>query len=371
MGLLKSAVRFVLAPHSLNRQKTLIAVERLSALTHPVSSLEQMTRTADGATGGLNDLALIRQTFVGSGPLTRLAASPPGGPQSTAALHALRACAAVPLLAPTGRMPQIRLAANAAIALTSIPLYARSIHRADGSDHASFLVQAATTLARSSQDPRVADAVLWFLALQSTLNYTISGWAKMVSPTWRSGQSLPGVLRTVTYGDKDAWSPAARHPRLSRVVGNSVLGLECAFSLTFAWTLPGHPPAGTRCGRMRMPHGSNTDASGAVVAQIKRFAPGFREVIMAKNVIRASSQRSHNANYIGGDITGGAMTMWQTVMRPVPRWNPYRTPVPGVYLCSASTPPGPGVHGMAGLAVASQVLRREFGIAADPLQLLR
>jgi phytoene dehydrogenase-like protein len=94
-------------------------------------------------------------------------------------------------------------------------------------------------------------------------------------------------------------------------------------------------------------------------------------VIIAQHVITAGAQHGHNANYVGGDIAGGAMTMWQTVMRPVPRWNPYRTPLDGVYLCSASTPPGPGVHGMAGVKVAGQVLRRHFGVRTDPLSVLR
>lgn len=80
---------------------------------------------------------------------------------------------------------------------------------------------------------------------------------------------------------------------------------------------------------------------------------------------------SHNANYVGGDISAGAMTLRQTAFRPTPKWNPYATPLPGVYLCSASTPPGPGVHGMNGLHAARHVLWQEFGIDTDPLDLLR
>jgi phytoene dehydrogenase-like protein len=112
-----------------------------------------------------------------------------------------------------------------------------------------------------------------------------------------------------------------------------------------------------------VPHGSPEDVSDAVVAQIERFAPGFRDTIIARHVISAAEQQHRNPNYVGGDIASGAMTLWQTVMRPVARWNPYTTPLPGVYLCSAATPPGPGVHGMAGVNAARTALRQRFGLA--------
>lgn len=120
-----------------------------------------------------------------------------------------------------------------------------------------------------------------------------------------------------------------------------------------------------------VPNGSSEDISEAVIAQVERFAPGFRDLILAKHVQTAATMPAHNPNYVGGDISAGAMTLRQTVFRPAARWNPYRTPLPGVYLCSASTPPGPGVHGMNGLHAAHHALRREFGIRTDPLELLR
>ncbi|MFC9438696.1 phytoene desaturase family protein [Nocardia sp. NPDC057030] len=120
-----------------------------------------------------------------------------------------------------------------------------------------------------------------------------------------------------------------------------------------------------------VPNGSTRDVSEAVIAQVERFAPGFRDLILAKHVYTAAEMPSHNANYIGGDISAGAMTLRQFAFRPTARWNPYATPLPGVYLCSSSTPPGPGVHGMSGLHAARHVLRRRFGIGADPLDLLR
>ncbi|WP_330228820.1 NAD(P)/FAD-dependent oxidoreductase [Nocardia sp. NBC_00508] len=120
-----------------------------------------------------------------------------------------------------------------------------------------------------------------------------------------------------------------------------------------------------------VPNGSTRDVSEDVIAQVERFAPGFRDLIVAKNVRTAAEMPAHNANYIGGDISAGAMTLRQFAFRPAPRWNPYATPIPGVYLCSSATPPGPGVHGMNGLHAARHALRDRFAIRTDPLALLR
>jgi phytoene dehydrogenase-like protein len=88
-------------------------------------------------------------------------------------------------------------------------------------------------------------------------------------------------------------------------------------------------------------------------------------------VSTATAEEARNANYVGGDISGGATTLRQLVLRPAARWDPYETPLPGVYLCSASTPPGQGVHGMAGLHAATRALRARFGVRTDPFHLLR
>ncbi len=120
-----------------------------------------------------------------------------------------------------------------------------------------------------------------------------------------------------------------------------------------------------------VPHGSDRDITEQVIAQVERFAPGFRDLIIAHHTSTAAELPRHNANYIGGDISAGAMTVKQMLARPAPRWNPYATPLPGVYLCSSSTPPGGGVHGMCGLTAARHALRREFGTTTDPLELLR
>jgi phytoene dehydrogenase-like protein len=126
---------------------------------------------------------------------------------------------------------------------------------------------------------------------------------------------------------------------------------------------PTRAPAGqhTLWGYCHVPNGSGADMSGPMEAQIERFAPGFRDRILGRAVRTAAAAESHNPNLLGGDVNGGAATLRQTVFRPVPRWNPYRTALEGVYLCSASTPPGGGVHGMCGLSAAQVVLRERFG----------
>ena len=93
-----------------------------------------------------------------------------------------------------------------------------------------------------------------------------------------------------------------------------------------------------------------------VEAQIERFAPGFADLILARSARTAAELERYNPNYVGGDITAGLGNLRQVLFRPVPRWNTYRTPLHGVYLCSASTPPGGGVHGMCGMWAARTAL---------------
>lgn len=101
-----------------------------------------------------------------------------------------------------------------------------------------------------------------------------------------------------------------------------------------------------------VPNGSTMDVSGRIEAQIERFAPGFREVIVQRHVYTAHDMENYNSNYVGGDINSGMQDLRQLFTRPTPQLNPYRTPIPGVYLCSSSTPPGGGIHGMCGYHAA-------------------
>ena len=106
-----------------------------------------------------------------------------------------------------------------------------------------------------------------------------------------------------------------------------------------------------------VPNGSEFDMTERIENQIERFAPGFRERILARSVMNTSDIEDYNANYVGGDIAGGANTLRQLFARPVSAFKPYRTPIEGVYLCSASTPPGAGVHGMCGYWAALDALK--------------
>jgi phytoene dehydrogenase-like protein len=105
-----------------------------------------------------------------------------------------------------------------------------------------------------------------------------------------------------------------------------------------------------------VPSGSTFDMTARIEAQIERFAPGFGDRIMARHVMTAADMQNHNPNYLGGEINGGVQDLRQLFTRPVPRWRPYRTPARGIYICSSSTPPGGGVHGLCGYYAAQTAL---------------
>jgi phytoene dehydrogenase-like protein len=106
-----------------------------------------------------------------------------------------------------------------------------------------------------------------------------------------------------------------------------------------------------------VPSGSAVDQTEAIEGQMERFAPGFRDRILARSVLTPADVERHNANYIGGDVTGGVMDVWQLFTRPTARLVPYATPAKHIFLCSSSTPPGGGVHGMCGYFAAKAALR--------------
>jgi phytoene dehydrogenase-like protein len=125
---------------------------------------------------------------------------------------------------------------------------------------------------------------------------------------------------------------------------------------------PTRAPAGkhTVWAYCHVPSSSSMDVSERVIAQIERFAPGFRDRILAKHVFTAADMEHYNPNYIGGDINGGVQDLWQLFTRPTIRVNPYAMPVKGLYLCSSSTPPGGAVHGLCGYFAAKAALRGAF-----------
>jgi phytoene dehydrogenase-like protein len=119
-------------------------------------------------------------------------------------------------------------------------------------------------------------------------------------------------------------------------------------------------PAGTHVAwaYCHVPNGSNVDVSDRIESQIERFAPGFRQLILKRSVMTTANLEAHNPNLVGGDFSGGSPELSQLFLRPT--WRKYRTPVRNLYLCSASTPPGGGVHGMCGYWAAQAALRDHF-----------
>lgn len=156
---------------------------------------------------------------------------------------------------------------------------------------------------------------------------------------------LGGTLPEIAEAEQAAWQ--GRHPDRPFVL----LAQQSLFDPTRA-------PAGkhTAWAYCHVPNGSTFDMTERIEAQVERFAPGFREQILARHVMRPADFETYNANYIGGDINGGVQDLWQLFTRPALRWVPYSTPLAGLYLCSSSTPPGGGVHGMCGYHAAQALL---------------
>ncbi|NYJ04403.1 phytoene desaturase family protein [Petropleomorpha daqingensis] len=117
---------------------------------------------------------------------------------------------------------------------------------------------------------------------------------------------------------------------------------------------------------VHVPHGSDADMTEAIENQVERFAPGFRDTVVERATKTAVQMEQWNPSYLGGDISNGQATLRQMLARPVPRWNTYKTPVRGVYLASAATPPGPAVHGACGDNAARVALREVFGVREAP-----
>lgn len=111
-----------------------------------------------------------------------------------------------------------------------------------------------------------------------------------------------------------------------------------------------------------VPGGSTVDMTETIEQQVERFAPGFRDRILARHTMNSVQVEEYNPNYIGGDINGGAFDLGQLFIRPALRWSPYRTSAKGLYICSSSTPPGGGVHGMCGYHAAKRALKDVFSI---------
>lgn len=116
-----------------------------------------------------------------------------------------------------------------------------------------------------------------------------------------------------------------------------------------------------------VPHGSEKDMTSIIENQVERFAPGFKQCIIGRSTMNTRQMEEYNPNYMGGDINGGQLDITQLFTRPALRWSPYRTSAKGLYICSSSTPPGGGVHGMCGYYAAKWALKDVFGIRVNNL----
>lgn len=178
-------------------------------------------------------------------------------------------------------------------------------------------------------------------------------WALAGPIPWRTADCaragtvhIGGTLEEIAISEKEVWR--GRHPERPFVL----LAQQSLFDSSRA-------PSGNHTGwaYCHVPAGSMADMTQAIERQVERFAPGFRDLILARSTRTAAEYQRYNPNFIGGDINGGVQDLAQIFGRPVLRPDPYATGLDGVYLCSSSTPPGGGVHGMCGYHAARSALR--------------
>jgi phytoene dehydrogenase-like protein len=163
---------------------------------------------------------------------------------------------------------------------------------------------------------------------------------------------IGGTLKEIAAGEQQIWE--GLHPEKPFVL----LAQQSLFDSTRA--PEGKHTAWAYC---HVPNGSNKDMTDIIEKQVERFAPGFRERIIGRHTFNTRQLENYNPNYIGGDINGGVIDIGQLFTRPVLRRSPYRTSAKGIYICSSSTPPGGGVHGMCGYHSAKRALKDVFNIS--------
>ena len=221
------------------------------------------------------------------------------------------------------------------------------------------LPKAAAVLCDLSPRPflRIAGSLLpdWYRRKLERYRYGVAAykvdWALDAPVPWRDGACanagtvhIGGTLEEIAAAERDAWN--GREPSRPFILFSQ----PSLFDDTRA-------PRGrhTAWGYCHVPHGSTADMLPRIEEQIERFAPGFRERVLARQVMTPADIERHNPNLVGGDIAAGVTDLGQWVTRPT--WRGYSTPVKGLYLCSAATPPGVGVHGMCGYFAAKRALK--------------
>jgi phytoene dehydrogenase-like protein len=178
-------------------------------------------------------------------------------------------------------------------------------------------------------------------------------WALSGAIPWRAEPCrragtvhLGGTLEEIAASERQTWDGG--HPERPFVL----LAQPTVFD-------PSRAPAGKHIGwaYCHVPHVSTTDMTERIESQVERFAPGFRDLILGRHVMNTSELERRNPNLVGGDINGGVADLVQLFRRPTSMWDPYATPIDGLYLCSSSTPPAGGVHGLCGYFAARSALR--------------
>ena len=186
-------------------------------------------------------------------------------------------------------------------------------------------------------------------------------WALSEPIPWRNAECrqaatvhVGGTFEEISESEAAAWTEQPAEKPFVLVAQQSLFD-------------PTRAPAGKHTGwaYCHVPNACETDMTDRIESQVEQFAPGFRDTILARHVMRPADLQRRNATMIGGDISGGANTLWQLIFRPVRRWNPYKTPNPRLFICSSSTPPGGGVHGMCGYWAARSALRDCFKIHSE------
>lgn len=221
----------VFGPIPLSRDHAIALSERMAAMTSFTSSFEYLARRGNMREGGLNDWAIGRQAHVRSHPWTRWLLDRIGTEQTTVALHTGRIVASGALLLPV--KGKWRGAAGLFLAASNAALYPRHRYGTDGADQVSTLVHATTGAARLSRSNQTRDALLWYVALQSSMSYVVSGWVKLLGSSWRQGTALAGIMRTKTYGFRGMWRFTQDRPVIARSTVHGVLALECLFPLVY------------------------------------------------------------------------------------------------------------------------------------------
>lgn len=160
---------------------------------------------------------------------------------------------------------------------------------------------------------------------------------------------LGGSLKEITASEQTVWE--GRHPEKPFVIAAQQSLFDSSRTPDDKQVLWAY---------CHVPNGSTYDMTEAIENQIERFAPGFRDCIVRRKTTNSQEMEAYNPNYIGGDINGGAMDLRQLFTRPALKWSPYKTSAKGMYICSSSTPPGGGVHGMCGYHAAQRALKDLF-----------